>query len=154
MGLEFKLFGFDQEPSTSEAFHANMSILLDESHAPDTLDAYADINVRELEAFSGLTDIELQRVGLASGEAMKMGYTLPLPVPGTVSGNALAARITQFLLLRCSAGVIVTFTASEEYADELGPLFTQIADTSKYEKPKKGYVPKWQNSTTHPGHDH
>ena len=142
IGLEFKLFGFDQEPSMSEAFHANMSVLLDESRASDTLDAYADVNVRELEVFSGLTDIELQRVGLASGEAMKIGYTLPLPVPGTVSGNALAARITQFLLLRCSTGVIVTFTASEEYADKLNPLFTRIADTIEIRETEERICPK------------
>ena len=78
-GYEFKLFGFDQEPSPSEAFHPNMSVLLDESRAPDTLDAYAETNLRDLEAFGGLTDVEIQRAVLASGEAMKVAYTMPLP---------------------------------------------------------------------------
>ena len=78
-GLEFKLFGFEQEPSPREAFHPNMSVLLDESRAPGSLDAYADMNIRELEAFTGLTDIEIQKIGLASGEAVKLGYTVPLP---------------------------------------------------------------------------
>ena len=142
LDLEFKLFGFDQDPSPSEDFHANMSVLLDESRVQGTLDAYADINVRELEMFSGLTDIEFQRVELASGEAVKIGYTLPLPVTGMVSGSAPSARITQFLLLRCSTGVIVTFTASEEYAEELDPLFTQIADTIEIRETEERKCPK------------
>lgn len=78
-GLEFKLFGFEQELSQSEAFHPNMSVLLDESRAPSSLDAYADMNIREMETFTGLTDGEIQKVGLASGEAVKLGYTVPLP---------------------------------------------------------------------------
>ena len=78
-GLEFKLFGFEQEPSPREAFHPNMSVLLDESRAPSSLDAYADMNIREMETFTGLTDVEIQKVGLASGEAVKLGYTVPLP---------------------------------------------------------------------------
>ena len=78
-GLEFKLFGFEQELSPPESFHPNMSVLLDESRAPDALDAYADMNIRDLEAFTGLTEIEVQKVGLASGEAVKVGYTVPPP---------------------------------------------------------------------------
>lgn len=123
--LEFKLFGFDQEPSPSETFHTNMSVLLNEVGAPDSLDTYADVNIQQLEAYWGVTDIERHRIRLASGEAVQIGYTLPLPG----SEDSLEAAITQYLLLRCSTGVIVTFTASEEYAEELDPLFTQIADT-------------------------
>ncbi len=86
-GLEFKLFGFEQEPSPPEAFHPNMSVLLDESRAPDALDAYAETNLRELEAFTGLTDIEAQKVGLASGEAVKVAYTVPLPFQEPLEGR-------------------------------------------------------------------
>ena len=40
---EFKLFGFDQEPSSSETFHANMSVLATNVGLPSSLDAYADM---------------------------------------------------------------------------------------------------------------
>ena len=111
---EFKLFGFEQEPSSSETFHANMSVLATNAGLPSSLDTYADINVQQLESYWGVTGVERQEVQLASGEAVKIGYVLPLPV----SGDPIGASITQYLLLRCSTGVIVTFTASEEYAGE------------------------------------
>ena len=150
LDLEFKLFGFDQQPPPFEAFHANMSVLLNEFDAPDTLDAYASVKIRDLEAFSGLTDFEIQRVGLASGEAVKIAYTLPLPDSETVSEEALAARITQFLLLRCSAGVIVTFTASEESADDLDPLFTRIAGSIEVQETDERICPKVANQYNSP----
>ena len=136
--LEFKLFGFEQEPSPSEIFHANMSVLLNEVGVPDTLDTYTDVNIQQLEAYLGVTDIERHRIRLASGEAVRIGYTLPLPV----SGDPLEAAITQYLLLRCSTGVIVTFTASEKYAEELDPLFTQIADTIEIRDTEERTCPK------------
>ena len=135
---EFKLFGFEQEPSSSETFHANMSILVNDSDLPSTLDTYADINVQQLESFWGVTGVERQKVQLASGEAVKIGYVLPLPV----SGDPIGASITQYLLLRCSTGVIVTFTASEEYAEKLDPLFTQIADTIEIRETEERICPK------------
>ena len=46
------------------------------------------------------------------------------------------------MLLRCSAGVIVTFTASEESADELDPLFTRIADTIEIRETEERICPK------------
>ena len=136
--LEFKLFGFEQEPSPSETFHANMSVLLNEVDVPDTLDTYTDVNIRQLETYWGVTDIERQRIRLASGEVVQIGYTLPLPG----SEYPLEAAITQYLLLRCSTGVIVTFTASEEYAEELAPLFTQIVDTIEIRETQERTCPK------------
>ena len=135
---EFKLFGFDQEPSSSETFHANMSVLVNDSGLPSTLDIYADINVRQLESYWGVSDVEKQKIQLASGEAVKIGYALPLPV----SGDPIGASITQFLLLRCSTGVIVTFTASEEYAEKLDPLFTQIANSIEIRETEERICPK------------
>lgn len=135
---EFKLFGFEQEPSPSETFHANMSVLVNDSGLPPTLDAYADINVQQLESSWGVTDVKRQKIQLASGEAVKIGYKLPLPV----SGDPIGASITQHLLLRCSTGVIVTFTASEEYAEELDPLFTQIVDTIEIRETEERICPK------------
>ncbi len=122
--LEFKLFGFDEHPSSSEEFHANMSVLLNEAGTPDTLDDYAEENARMLESNWGIRDVERQKVGLTSGEAVKLEYTLPLPI----TGESVEARITQYLILRCSTGVILTFTSSEEYALEFAPLFDRIAD--------------------------
>lgn len=136
--LDFKLFGFDQEPSPSESFHANMSVLLNETSMPRSLDTYADVNVQHLESYWGVTDIEREKIGLASGEAVKVAYNLPLPV----SENPVNAAITQYLLLRCSTGVILTFTASEEYAEELDPLFTQIADTVEIRETEERICPK------------
>ena len=75
---------------------------------------------------------------MASGEAVKIGYILPLPV----SGDPIGASITQYLLLRCSTGVIVTFTASEERAEQLDPLFTQIADTIEIRETEERICPK------------
>ena len=135
---DLKLFGFDQEPSPSETFHANISVLLDDYGAPDALDTYADVSVQDLEDFWGITGIERQEVPLASGEAVKLRYTFPLPV----SGDPPEAAIIQYLLLRCSTGVIVTFTASEEYADELDPLFTRIADTIEIRETEERICPK------------
>jgi cyclophilin family peptidyl-prolyl cis-trans isomerase len=135
---EFKLFGFEQEPSSSETFHANMSVLATNAGLPSTLDAFADINVQQLESYWGVTDVERQNIQLASGEAVRIGYTFPLPV----SGDPIGASITQYLLLRCSTGVIVTFTASEEYASELDPLFTQIADTIEIRETEGRICPK------------
>ena len=136
--LEFKLFGFEQEPSPSEPFHANMSFLVNETGVPPSLDSYVDVNLQQLEAFWGIRDIERQNISLASGEAVKIGYSLPLPV----SENSLTASITQYMLLRCSTGVIVTFTASEEYAEELDPLFTRIADTVEIRETEERTCPK------------
>ena len=135
---EFKLFGFEQEPSSSETFHANMSVLATDAGLPSTLDAFADINVQQLESYWGVTDVERQNIQLASGEAVKIGYTLPLPV----TGDPIRASITQYLLLRCSTGVIVTFTASDEYAEKLDPLFTQIADTIEIRETEERICPK------------
>ena len=135
---EFRLFGFEQESSPSETFHANMSVLVNDSGLPSTLDIYADINVGQLESYWGVTDVERQKIQLASGEAIKIGYTLPLPV----SGDPIGASITQYLLLRCSTGVIVTFTASEEYAEELDPLFTRIADTIEIRETEERICPE------------
>ena len=135
---EFKLFGFEQEPSSSETFHANMSVLATDAGLPSTLDAFADINVQQLESYWGVTDVERQNIQLASGEAVKIGYTLPLPV----SDDPIAASITQYLLLRCSTGVIVTFTASDGYAEKLDPLFTQIADTIEIRETEERICPK------------
>ncbi|MXY22772.1 MAG: LppX_LprAFG lipoprotein [Dehalococcoidia bacterium] len=135
---EFKLFGFEQEPSSSETFHANMSVLATNVGLPSSLDAYADINVQQLESYWGVTGVERRNIQLASGEAVKIGYILPLPV----SGDPIGASITQYLLLRCSTGVIVTFTASEEYAEKLDPLFTQIADTIEIRETEERICPK------------
>ena len=135
---EFKLFGFDQEPSSSETFHANMSVLVNDSGLPSTLDTYADVSVQQLESYWGVSDVERQKIQLASGEAVKIGYALPLPV----SGDPIGASITQYLLLRCSTGVIVTFTASEEYAEKLDPLFTQIVDTIEIRETEERICPK------------
>ncbi len=46
------------------------------------------------------------------------------------------------MLLRCSTGVILTFTASEESADELDPLFTRIADTIEIRETEERICPK------------
>ena len=136
--LEFKLFGFEREPSPSESFHANMSLLVNETGVPSSLDSYVDVNLQQLEAFWGISDVERQKVPLASGEAVKIGYSLPLPV----SEDSLTAFITQYMLLRCSTGVIVTFTASEEFAEELDPLFTRIADTVEIQETEERTCPK------------
>ncbi len=136
--LEFKLFGFEQGPSSSETFHSNMSVLVNDSGLPSTLDTYADINVQQLESYWGVANLERQKIQLASGEAVRIGYTLPVPV----SGEPIGASITQYLLLRCSTGVIVTFTASEEYAEELDPLFIQIADTIEIRETEERICPK------------
>ena len=135
---EFKLFGFEREPSSSETFHANISVLVNDSCLPSTLDTYADINVQQLESYWGISDVEKHKIQLASGEAVKIGYTLPLPV----SGDPIGASISQYLFLRCSTGVIVTFTASEEYAEELDLLFTQIADTIEIRETEERKCPK------------
>ncbi len=135
---EFKLFGFEQEPSSSETFHANMSVLATDAGLPSTLDAFADINVQQLESYWAVTGVERQNIQLASGEAIKIGYTLPLPV----SDDPIMASITQYLLLRCSTGVIVTFTASDGYAEKLDPLFTQIADTIEIRETEERICPK------------
>ena len=136
--LEFKLFGFDQEPLPSVTFPANMSVLVDEADIPATLAAYADTNIQQLEALWGVNDVSQRRIRLASGEAVKVGYTLPLPV----TGEPQVANITQFLYLRCSTGIIVTFTASEENVSELDPLFTQIADTVEIRETEERTCPK------------
>ena len=135
---EFKLFGFEREPSSSETFHANMSVLATNAGLPSSLDTYADINVQQLESYWGVTGVERRNIQLASGEAVKIGYILPLPV----SGDPIGASITQYLLLRCSTGVIVTFTAPEEYAEKLDPLFTQIADTIEIRETEERICPK------------
>ena len=136
--LEFKLFGFDQEPPPSVAFPANMSVLVDEADIPATLAAYADTNIQQLEALWGVNNVSQRRIRLASGEAVKVGYTLPLPV----TGESQVANITQFLYLRCSTGIIVTFTASEDNVSELDPLFTQIADTVEIRETEERTCPK------------
>ena len=46
------------------------------------------------------------------------------------------------MLLRCSTGMIATFTASEERADELDPLFTRIAGTIEIRETEERKCPK------------
>ena len=135
---DFKLFGFDENPSPSEPFHANMSLLLNEVGAPDTLDDYTETNVNLLESNLGITDVEWRKIELASGEAMKLEYTLPLPDPGDV----IEAQITQYMILRCSVGVILTFTSAQEYALEFDPMFDKIADTIEVRETPERICPK------------
>ena len=137
---EFKLFGFDENSAPSEPFPANMNVLLNDVDVPDTLDAYAEENIHLLESdwVMGIDEVERQKVILASGEAVKIKYTLPL----STSEDSIEAKITQYIFLRCSTGLIITFTSSEKYAQELDSLFDQIADTVELRETQERICPK------------
>ncbi len=121
----FKLFGSDQEPSKSETFNANMTIAVDKVRDPDSLNEYANRNIQRLRPFFDLNEIEPQNIELALGEAIKLNYSIPLPS----SEYPEDAAIIQYLTLRCSEVIILTFTASMEYSEELDTIFRQIANT-------------------------
>ncbi len=143
--VDFKLFGFEREPSASETFHSNMSVVVDEAATPDTLDAYADINVQTLKSLFELDYVERQRIELASGEAVKVGYSIPLP-----GSDSVEAAIIHYLLMRCSAGIIVTFTASAEHIEELESQFMDIVSTIQIYDTEERTCPRMTKNYTSP----
>lgn len=126
----FKFFGFDLGQKNPK-FLTNVNILIEPLTVAIPLDTYVDLSLAQLEKVQSVSKpVNHRRVQLAVGDAEELTYHLKI---NSAQGN-LTTMTMQYLVVREYNAYIITFTTTDDQANNYTTTFQKIAQTFVFAK--------------------
>jgi hypothetical protein len=134
-GLEAQLaqgvrfFGID-ESTLPSGFATNANVLKEPFPGIASLDASADLSLRQLDAWPSIAKpINHARLRIQGGEAERLHYVRSMTMP---NGQAVNLAITQYLLVHGNDSYTVTLTTLDKSAAKYESTFDQIGQSFRF----------------------
>lgn len=111
-------------------FPPNLNVIVQPLKSGETLEAYVQLNRRQMESLEGVTaPVSVRAVKLADEPAQRLRYTMSMGLPGGTEGQL---QFTQYFVMQEQKVYVLTFAVQEAQAARYAIKIYQIAESFRF----------------------